>query len=145
MLLGVGFTALEGGAINFLAPFNLGDSNKAYFNISDGLLTLVLLFKFLMGGGQFLLLAWYKFLPVDGLVFYLFFYYPAHLLVGITMFSGFFVPAISFSFGVFAALLIIAILSLLPHLGVQTSPVLTLAGSSFIGLSLVVLALFNLS
>ena len=98
-----------------------------------------------MGGGQFLLLAWYKFLPVDGLVFYLFFYYPAHLLIGATMFAGFFIPAISFSFSVFAALLVITTLGLLPHLGVQTSPVLTLAGSSFIGLSLVILALFNLA
>jgi hypothetical protein len=57
LLLGVGLTALEGGAINALAPSNLGGSTQAYFNIADGLLTLVLLFKFLMGGGQFLLLA----------------------------------------------------------------------------------------
>jgi len=77
-------------------------------------------------------------------VFYLFFYYPAHLLLGVAMFAGFFVPALATSASVLLLLILIATIGLLPHLGVQTSPALTLAGSSFIGLSLLAMALINL-
>lgn len=144
LLMGMGLTGLEGGAINFLGSQNLGLSERAHIGVGEALFTLVFLFKFLMGGGQFLLLTWYRFLPPAGLVFYLFFYYPAHLIVGTTFFLGFFVGSASVALGVILLSLTVAALSLLPHLGAQTSPALTLAGSSFVGLSFLVIAMLNL-
>lgn len=44
---------------------------------------------------------------------------------------------------VLLGVLFLAALSLMPSLGAQTSPALTLAGSSFIGLSFLALALLN--
>jgi hypothetical protein len=117
----------------------------AFVRVSEALFVFVLLFKFLMGSGQFLLLTWYRFLPTEGLVFYLFFYYPAQLVVGTTFFVSFFISALSASLGILVAILFGAALSLASTLGTQTSPALTLAGSSFVGLSLLGLALLNIS
>ncbi len=143
LLAGLGLTTLEGGVINFMGVKGLTGTGKPFVGISEAVLTLVLLLKFLMGGGQFLLLSWYRFLPPSGLVFYLFFYYPAHLLVGTTFFVGFFLSSLAVCLALMIAILTVTAFALLPHLGAQTSPALTLAGSSFIGLSFLAIALFN--
>jgi len=144
LLMGVGLTGLEGGLVNFPNSSSLTCQENLPTRGGEVFFTTVLLFKFLMGGGQFLLLAWYRFLPSNGLIFYLFFYYPAHLVVGTTFFLGLFISPASSALGVVLASLVIAAAALLPHLGSQTSPTLTLAGSSFVGLSFLALALFNL-
>lgn len=143
LLAGLGLTTLEGGSINFMGTKGLTDTGRPFIGVSEAILTLVLLLKFLMGGGQFLLLAWYKFLPPGGLVFYLFFYYPAHLLVGTTFFVGFFLNSLAPCLIILLVILVITAFALLPHLGAQASPALTLAGSSFIGLSFLAIALLN--
>ncbi len=145
LLTGLGLTTLEGGALNFVGCRGLANPDRAFIGLSEAALALVLVLKFLMGGGQFLLLAWYKYLPPSGLVFYLFFYYPAHLLVGTTFFLGFFLAPLAFALAVIITALIVAAFALLPHLGAQTSPSLTLGGSSFVGLSFLAIALLNLA
>lgn len=143
LLSGLGLATLEGGVMNFMGCKGLANPDRAFMGVGEGALTLVLLLKFLMGGGQFLLLAWYRFLPSTGLIFYLFFYYPAHLIVGTTFFLGFFLSSLSIALGLVIAMLVAAALALLPHLGAQASPSLTLAGSSFVGLSFLAIAMLN--
>lgn len=145
LLIGVGLVALEGGALSFVGPLGLNSLQRTSMGGGEALFVFVLLFKFLMGGGQFLLLAWYRFLPTSGLVFYLFFYYPAHLVVGTTFFLGAFIAPLFTALGLVIASLLVAAICLLPHLGAQTSPALTLAGSSFIGLSFIAVSMLNLA
>ena len=84
-------------------------------------------------------MAWYRYLPPAALAFYLSFYYPAHLLVGLGVLIG--LPLAHLQAAAAAALggLGVGLLSLAPHLGAQSSPALTLAGSSFVGLALTLL------
>ena len=144
LLIGIGLVALEGGTLSYVGPLSLGGLGRPYTGAGEALLVFVLLFKFLMGGGQFLLLAWYRFLPTGGLVFYLFFYYPAHLIVGTTFFLGVIMSPLSISLAIMVGSLLITAVCLLPHLGAQASPALTLAGSSFIGLSFLAVAMINI-
>lgn len=141
LLLGIGLTTLEGNSVNFLMPAMLALLPQDEASLGSALFALVFVFKFLIGGGQFLLLAWYRFLPSNGLVFYLLFYYPSHLFISTTFFASFFLGSCIYSLGFLLCLLVLTSVTLLPHLGSQTSPALTLAGSSFIGLSFLVLAL----
>lgn len=140
LLVALGLNGLNGGFLNFLTPL---DPSATSQGLVEALLAIVLAFKFLVGGGQFILLAWYRFLPANGLVFYLLFYYPAHLLLGTTFFAGFFLPAAVVGVGFAVGGLGLALLALLPSLGAQTSPALTLGGSSFVGLSFLAVALLN--
>lgn len=144
LLLGIGLTGLGGGLVNFGCPLGLAAHEGGLAVMRDALLALVFTFKFLMGGGQFLLLAWYRFLPGEGLGFYLIFYYPLHLLVGANVLVGFLLPALSLGLVIVVGGAGLALLNLLPHLGAQSSPALTLGGSSFIGLALLGLALLQL-
>lgn len=143
LLLGLGLTTLEGFSFNFFGGLHI-ETAASFIKLNEALFTFVLLFKFLMGSGQFLLLTWYRFLPMEALTFYLFFYYPAQLLIGTTFFVGYFLNALTLSAAVLLTIIFIAALSLMANLGSQTSPALTLAGSSFIGLSFLAMALLNL-
>ena len=148
LLVGLGLTSLEGGVLNFLGAKGLTKGlcypAQSWVGAGEALFTLVLCLKFLMGGGQFLLLAWYRFLPQSGLVFYLFFYYPAHLLVGTTFLLGFLLSPLSIAIGILVLILVGVAFALLPHLGAQASPALTLGGSSFIALAFLAVAMLNL-
>ena len=145
MVLGIGLTGLGGGLVNLGGPLGLSPGTAPLTVARDALLALVFTFKFLMGGGQFLLLAWYRFLPGEGLGFYLVFYYPLHLLVGANVLVGFLLPALTLGLVIVVGGAGLALLNLLPHLGAQTSPALTLGGSSFVGLALLGLALLQLA
>ena len=99
--------------------------------------------KFLVGGGQFLLMAWYRYLPPEALAFYLTFYYPAHLTVGLAVLAGLALAHLQAALAVITGGLGLGLLFLVPHLGVQSSPALTLAGSSFVGLAFVTLGMIS--
>lgn len=54
-------------------------------------------------------------------------------------------PQTSMAVGMLALCLVAALIGLLPHLGSQGSPALTIAGSSFVGLSFIILGVLNLA
>lgn len=128
--MGLG-SGLGGGA-----PLGLGGPQSF---LGGALLSVVVSLKFLVGGGQFLLMAWYRYLTPAALGFYLTFYYPAHLLAGLGVLVGLSLAHLHAAVGVILASLGFGLLALAPHLGVQASPALTLAGSSFVGLALILL------
>lgn len=55
--MGLGLTGLEGASVSFFGSPSLGSAERAYAGCGEALFTLVLLFKFMMGGGQFLLIT----------------------------------------------------------------------------------------
>ncbi len=144
LLIGLGLTSLEGAQFNFFLSSLDGGLGAAGSPFTSSLFAFTALFKFLMGSGQLLLVAWYRFLPLEGLAFYLLLYYPAQLLVGVSFFLSFFIGAAALHAAALLALTLGTALNLAATLGAQTSPALTLAGSSFVGLSLVLLALLGL-
>jgi hypothetical protein len=131
LLMGLGLAGLSGHVAVVGAPSSLWGA----------FLAAVLSLKFLVGGGQFLLMAWYRYLPPEALTFYLSFYYPAHLLAGLGVLVGLSLPHLQAAAALVGVGLGVGLVSLVPHLGAQNSPALTLAGSSFVGLALVALAL----
>lgn len=136
LLLCLGLNGLGSGLGGGL-PLALGSGLAGPEN---ALLALVLSLKFLVGGGQFLLMAWYRYLPPESLAVYLVFYYPAHLTVGLSVLVGLSLAFLQASLSLILLGLGLALLALVPHVGAQTSPAATLAGSSFVGLALIVVA-----
>lgn len=57
---------------------------------------------------------------------------------------GFFTAASALTMVAVILMLVVAAFALTPHLGAQASPSLTLAGSSFVGLSFLAVAVLNL-
>jgi hypothetical protein len=135
LLLALGLAGLSGGAGGG-GPAGLGAPTGL---LGGALVGVVVSLKFLVGGGQFLLMAWYRYLPPGALSFYLTFYYPAHLLLGLGVLVGLSLAHLQAATTIVLGGLGLGLLSLAPHLGVQSSPALTLAGSSFVGLALVIL------
>lgn len=137
LLLGLGLNGL-GSGLHGTLPLGLVAGLAPQ---GGALLTLALSLKFLVGGGQFLLMAWYRYLSGEALAFYLTFYYPAHLVVGLGVLGGLALAHFQGVLVIILASLGLALISLVPHVGAQSSPATTLAGSSFVGLALLVLAL----
>ena len=135
LLVALGLSGLATG-LGGATPTGLGAPQGF---LGGSLVAVVISFKFLVGGGQFLLMAWYRYLPPEALVFYLTFYYPAHLLVGLAVLVGLSLAHLQGALAVVLVGLGGGLLALAPHLGVQSSPALTLAGSSFVGLALIIL------
>jgi hypothetical protein len=135
LLITLGLSGL-GSGLGGSTPLGLG-SPQGF--LGGALVAVVISFKFLVGGGQFLLMAWYRYLPPEALVFYLTFYYPAHLLVGLAVLVGLSLAHLQAALSLLLVGLGGGLLALAPHLGVQSSPALTLAGSSFVGLALIFL------
>jgi len=135
LLLALALAGLGSGVAGG-APLGLGGPQGF---LGGALLSVVISLKFLVGGGQFLLMAWYRYLTPAALGFYLTFYYPAHLLAGLGVLVGLSLAHLQAAVGVVLASLGLGLLALAPHLGVQSSPALTLAGSSFVGLALILL------
>ena len=125
---------LQGGLLPFGTP-----------HIVEFLLAFLMSIKFLVAGGQFILFSWYRFLPRGSLVFYILFYYPSYIMFAFNIVLALTLPQTSMAVGMLALCLVAALIGLLPHLGSQGSPALTIAGSSFVGLSFIILGVLNLA
>lgn len=141
LLIAMGLGLLNGVTLGPIPTLGL---NAVGSGSAEFLLAMALILKFLIGSGQFILFSWYKLLPKDSLIFYLLFYYPMHLILGVSIFLGLVLPKTTLALGITLVGLGLSLLNILPYLGFQSSPALTLAGSSFVGLSMIILALFNI-